>query len=239
MIHTMLKINLRTLIMFFMSLIAIESFQAQNTKDTELWTSVGVKYKANKQWSFELSEQLRLDNNSSEISEYFTELITSFSFSKQLKLAVGARFIRENDRKGKKQGYENHARFQTDITYKTSIKRLSVQLRARYQHKNELGKSEAEGDIPKSNVRFKFATEYNFSNWKLDPEFSTEIFYANSKNIENMFNRYRFTVGTSYKIPAFGKIKVFYRYQQQLNVIDPESTSIVGLKYVYTFDRKK
>ena len=40
-------------------------------QDFESWTSIALKFKAGKKWTFDLQEQLRLDNNSSEIKGFF------------------------------------------------------------------------------------------------------------------------------------------------------------------------
>ena len=112
--------------------------QSEDTDDLESWTSIGLKYKLNKKWSFGLEEQLRLDENISEVSKYFTELDAEYSISKSFDIGGGLRYIRNNDNKGNIQGYENHFRFHVDATYKHKINALSLKYRLRYQNKKLL-----------------------------------------------------------------------------------------------------
>ena len=213
--------------------------QSEDVKDLESWTSISLKYKLNKKWSFELEEQLRLDENISEIGEYFTQLNAEYSISKNFDIGGGLRYIRENDNKGNIQGYENHFRFNLDASYKHKINNFSIKYRLRYQNKNELGVSTDDGDYANQNMRFKTSVGYDIKNWKLDPKFSAEIFNHFEEGEDNGFSKYRLTLGTDYKIKHFGKIGLFYRMEKELNVELPETTNIIGLKYTYTLKNKK
>ena len=50
--------------------------QTGDNSDLQSWNTLGLEYEPNKKWSFGLEQQLRLDENISEISEYFTQLET-------------------------------------------------------------------------------------------------------------------------------------------------------------------
>lgn len=208
--------------------------QSEDTSDLESWNSLGLEYKLNKKWSFELEEQLRLDENISEIAEYFTQLETRYSITKKFDIGLGLRYIRENDNEGNVQGYENHFRYNVDALYKHKINDFTLKYRLRYQNKNELGVSSTDGDYAKQYLRLKAAVEYNFKNWKLDPKFAAEIFNRFENGDVDQYNKYRLTLGTDYKIKNFGKLGIFYRIEKDINVAIPETTNIIGLKYTYT-----
>ena len=208
--------------------------QSGDTSDLESWNSLGLEYKLNKKWSFELEEQLRLDENISEIAEYFTQLETRYSITKKIDIGLGLRYIRENDNEGNVQGYENHFRYNVDALYKHKINDFTLKYRLRYQNKNELGVSSSDGDYAKQYLRLKAAVEYNFKNWKLDPKFAAEIFNRFENGDVDQYNKYRLTLGTDYKIKNFGKLGIFYRIEKDINVAIPETTNIIGLKYTYT-----
>lgn len=212
--------------------------QSEDNSDWASWNTIGIEYKLNKKWSFGLEEQFRLKENFGTVDSYFTELSADYKLFKGFKLGAGIRYIRDNDTNGNIQGYENHFRFQIDAKYKHQINNLEIGYRLRYQNKNELGVSVDDGDYANQNIRFKTSLEYNFKNWKLDPVFSAEIFNKFQKEDDNGFNKYRLTLGTDYKIKNFGKLGVFYRYEKELNVDFPETTNIVGLKYIYSFKNK-
>lgn len=216
-------------------LFTITLFSQSENRDLEAWSSIGIVYKANKKWSFELEEQLRLKENVSIIDGYFTEVTTTYQPNKKIGLSLGARYIKNNDTQGNIQGYENHFRFHMDAFYKHKLKDFSLKYRLRYQNKNELGVSTADGDYPKQNIRFKTSFGYNIKNWKLDPEFSTEIFHLFEKNNTNGFNKYRINLGTSYKVKKIGKFGLYYQLEKEIMGNSPMSTDIIRFKYVYTF----
>lgn len=214
-------------------------FSQDNTEDLESWSAINLKYKLNKKWAFNLEGQLRLKEDASEVSEYFSEFGATYTLFKGFKLGTGFRYIKENDNVGNIQGYENHFRYNFDASYKHKINNLSLKYRLRYQNKNELGVSASEGDYAKQNIRFKTSLGYNINNWKLDPKFSAEIFNRFGKDADNQFSKYRLTLGTEYKLKKMGTIGLFYRIEKELNQTFPETTNIIGLKYIYTFKNKK
>lgn len=231
--------HLKQIFKVFLSLVLICSTsysQTRNAKDFEGWTTIGLEYKLNKKWNFEFEEQLRLKEDISEIDEYFTQLGIEYSVSKKVKIGGGVRYIRENDNKGKIQGYENHFRFQIDVSYKQKINALSFKYRVRYQNKNELGVGISEGDYANQHVRFKTSIGYNIENSKLKPKFSAEIYNHFEKSEEGGFDKYRLTIGTEYNLKKQGELNLFYRREKELNESIPKTKYIIGLKYVYKFE---
>ena len=85
--------------------------QDEDLTDWESWNSIGVKYKLNKKWSFSLEEHLRLKEDISEISRYFTQLGAQYKINKHFKVGAAARYISKNDNTGAVQGYENYFRY--------------------------------------------------------------------------------------------------------------------------------
>ncbi|MBU2950081.1 DUF2490 domain-containing protein [Tamlana agarivorans] len=208
--------------------------QNEDTKDLEGWSSIRLKYKLNKKWSFELEEQLRLDEDISEISGYFTQLSAEYTLIKNFKIGGGLRFTRVNDNEGKVQGYENYFRFQLDASYKHKINNFSLIYRFRYQNRNEFSVD----DYANQKLRLKAGIEYNIKNWKLDPKFSAEIFNRIGEADDRGFKKYRLTLGTDYKFEKLGTIGLFCRMEEELNETMPKTTNIIGLKYTYTIKNK-
>ncbi len=210
-------------------------------RDFETWSSLGVKMKLNKKWSFGLSEQLRLKSNSTIWDNYFTQLDAEYSGFGNFDLGVGLRYIKENDNTGKIQGTETHLRYQLDLGYKHKLDRFKLNYRIRYQNKSELGLDELTENFAVNKMRFKLGIGYNIKNWKLDPKISAELFYRTQENSESKFEKMRFTFGTSYDFKKFGEIKGFYRIEHELNPVlvgFPKTTHIAGLSYVYAFKIK-
>lgn len=208
-------------------------------RDFNTWSSIGLEYKFSPNWDIALEEQMRLKNNSSEVDQYFTELSINHDFGEHIFGGIGFRYIRENDNEGKIQGYENHIRFDFNLGYQHKINDFELKYRLRFQTKNELGISSEEGDYANNHLRFKTSVGYNIHNWKLDPVLSAEIFRHYEKGEINGFDKFRFSLGTSYKIKKIGKIGVSYLIEKELNTTYPFTTHIINLNYLYTFKNKK
>ncbi|MBT8318194.1 MAG: DUF2490 domain-containing protein [Lutibacter sp.] len=232
------KINNSTVLLSILLIVIITNFGYSQNSDLANWTTIALEYKLNKKWNFGIEEQLRLKEDISTIDKYFTQLNAEYSVSKKFTLGAGIRYIKENDTEGNIQGYENHFRFNADASYKHKINDFTLKYRFRYQNKNELGVSNSEGDYANQHIRFKTAIDYNFKNWKLDPEFSAEIFNHFEEGEKNGFDKYRLTLGTDYKFKKLGKISLFYRIEKELNKSIPKTTNIIGLKYTYTIHNK-
>lgn len=214
--------------------------QSNTSSDMLLWSSVGFDYKINKKIKLNLEQNLRLKNNITTRDEYFTEFAVDYELFKDFEVTAGFRYITENDDQGNIQGDEHHFRYQVDISYKYDYKRFTFSHRLRYQNKNELGISEAEGDIPSETLRFKTGIDYNIRKWKLDPKFDAEIFSRKQDNqllLSDMkATKYRFTLGTSYKIKKFGEFDFYYRIENDVNAHFDNRVEIIGVGYTYSLN---
>ncbi|SHH32615.1 Protein of unknown function [Wenyingzhuangia marina] len=225
------KIRLRPFFLLGMFLMSIYTY-GQDTivvRDMETWSSVGLKHKINKKWTALLEGELRLNNNSSEIKKYFGQFELEYSFSKHFEFSGGLRYTKENDNKGRIQGYRDHFRYNFDGVYKQKINDLSLKYRIRYQNSKELN----EDDKLKEIVRFKVDAEYNIKKWKLDPELSGELFRSVGSESNNQLESYRITLGTTFDIHKSAKMKLFYGFDNELNTEFPKAVSILGVKYIY------
>lgn len=216
-------------------LVTFTGFAKQGDEDFESWSSITLEYKPDKKWTFGVEGELRLKDNASLVDQYFGQLNIGYRLSKRFELGAGVRYIRNNDTRGKIQGYENHFRYHLDLSYRHRLGPLSFKHRVRYQSKNELGVSVAEGDYANRHIRFKTRLTYNIKRWKLDPVFSTELFYHVQEDQEAGFDKYRLTIGTNYKHKRLGKIGLFYRMEQTLNDFLSIRTHILMVKYTYVF----
>lgn len=222
-------------ILFFIFLpfaIFAQTEEKIRSQDLETWSALEFEYEITPKLSINLEEQLRLKENSSTIDSYFTELSGKYELWKDFSIGTGFRFIKSNDTNGKIQGYENHIRYQFDASYKHKIDKLELKYRLRYQNRKELN-----SDNPNEAItRLKLSLDYNFKNWKLDPELSGEIF---SPLNESQISKYRLTLGTSYKIGKNSKIKAFYGFENTTNTDNLKHSDIIGLSFKYTLKGKK
>lgn len=232
-LYTM-RINKRRMKVFLPFLVMLFSVwgYGQTTivvRDLETWTGVDLGYKLSDKWKTGFQGQFRLEDNSSEISQYFGQLNLSYIGYKNFEIGGALRYIVNNDNTGNVQGYENHFRFHLDGKYKHKINRFKLKYRIRYQTKNELGVE----DEAKKYFRFKAGTIYNIKKWKFDPELSGELFRSTGLEDENQLESYRLTLGTTFKVHKSAKVKLFYRFEKELNTNYPMATNIIGVKYKY------
>lgn len=202
--------------------------------DNEGWTSLEFLLKPTKMFRLSLRQEFRIEENFSEVDQYFTQLYLGIRPFKRAELGAGFRYIQNNDHTGKKQGYETHLRFHLDMKYAVKLSRFRVGVRLRYTNKNELERAEA--DCGKQHLRFKLRLKYNIRRWKLDPIFSSELFYALEEGPEAAgVDKMRFTIGTQYKLGAMGKIGLYYRYEIPIDQSNEEPSNIFLLRYEYAF----
>ncbi len=207
----------------------------EDLTDFRTWSALELQYERSEKLTFSLEGQLRLKDDAATVDQYFGELGASYKLPSNFRIGVGVRYIRDNDTNGRIQGYENHLRYHLDLSFRHKLDRFGLKYRIRYQHRNELGISSAEGDVARQRVRFKTTLGYNFKNWKLDPELSCELFNRFQQNGDsNGFDKYRISLGTSYKVKKIGRFSLLYRLEKEFNTTDPETVNILSFKYSYT-----
>ena len=206
-------------------------------RDFQTWSSATLAYKLNKKVKFGIGQELRLENNTSEVDKYFTEGFLKYKIAKPFTLGAELRFIRSNDNEGKIQGYENHLRHAINAQFKHDVNRFMLKYRLQYQSSKEMGQTASLSNDPTKKWRLKVGGEYNIKKWKLDPKLSGEIF--NTMGTSGGFSKIRGTIGTSYNTKKAGSISLFFRMEKELNKTYPQTTNVIGVNYQYTLKRKK
>lgn len=201
-------------------------------RDFETWSSINLKYKPTKKLKVNLSQQLRLKDNSTTLNAYFTQLGLDYKLADFVNIAAASRLITENDDQGKIQGKENHFRWQGDLEFNHDISRFLFKFRLRYQNKDELQKT---SDEIKKTTRFKLSSTYNIKDWKWDPTFSAEAFNGITNN--DGFYKMRYTLSTNFKLYT-GSLGLFIRTENELQGEYPKRTNILGIKYNFTIKKK-
>lgn len=222
----------------FVFLLITSSLTAQvDANDFGSWNSIGVDYTFKKKLKLAAEYNVRFKENASVLEERFSEVGLEYKIFKKIEIGSAVRFIDGNDTEGKRQGIRKYLRYHFDLSYKHKLYKFSMKHRFRYQNKNETGVSEAEGDIPRENIRFRTSIDYNFKKWPLDPEFDAEIFSRVSEDQKNQFSKYRLTLGTKYNWKKIGEFGINYRYEKSL--IDgnfPEDLNVIELRYRYSIN---
>ena len=232
-----MNIRIKAVLILLATLFCTSIIQSQNSnKDVALWTSVGVDYTFKKRLKFILEQHLRLKENMRTTDEYFTELTIEYEILKNFEIGLGGRHITENDNQGGKQGFENHFRYNVDLSFKYKIERFTVSHRLRYQNENHLGVSLSDGDVHRENLRFRTGLDYNIRKIPLEPKLDIELFNRFNSEEDINYNKYRFTFGLSYNLKKFGKFEAYYRFENDVNTTSPNRLEVWGLQYRYSIN---
>ncbi len=194
--------------------------KAQVVSDAKLWTGLSVTKKIN-DFEFSLNEEIRMDENISHIDKVFSEVGVQYKMIKGLYIAVNYRFGRDNDYET--VNYNIRHRIDLGITYKYKLNDFRFAFRTKVQTKNAL---------PNENSptfsRNKLSIKYKLKN-NLSPFIAYEFYYQ--FNEQNVINRTRFFLGSSYKVNKKNTIKLFYMYENKFNTKNLKHNHVYGVSY--------
>lgn len=198
-------------------------------KDAGLWTSVNFEAKLVKKLSLNISEELRFNENITELGAAFTDAGLSYKLNKHFQVAVNYRFIQ---RHRDDNYYSFRHRFYADIKYSYKIKPLELSIRTRLQEQiSDIGRA-SDGGVPEYWLRNKLNVK-----WDLDkpykPYISVELFSPLNYPRSIAFNGLRVASGVEYSFSKHHKIDIYYMIQKELNVSKPRTDFILGIGYFY------
>jgi len=202
--------------------------------DIEVWLKAGGKVDLSDKFEMAFEEQIRFDDDVNALKNFHTEIQLTFKPTKGLSLHAVSRYITRNDNSGSIQGFEDLFRYQLGASYKHELGQLRMKYRALYQHRNEVGISEAQGDIPEKFLRLRTSAVYKIKDWKYDPEVRIEYFNALNDEVGTN-NQIRFGFGTERDYKKFGELGFFYLFESSLGLNIKQLTHILSFKYTYTF----
>ena len=196
----------------------ISSYSQQN--DFQSWSSIRISKKVYKRTNFTVKEGIRFRENSSLISKNFTDLKISHRIKKtDFEVSVGYRFSNNFDLDFSS---ENIHRYYSDVISKYKYKRFKISFRDRVQYQgNTSGYS--------AFFRQKLDVSYNVRKTPFEPFLQFEFFV----NMDEEFEKLRYTIGFSHPIFKDLNADFFYRIQQTLNTDNPENMFILGTSLSY------
>lgn len=203
--------------------------------DTELWLKLAAEAQLADRLELGLEEQLRLDQNFSELKSYFTEVSLAYDLSKSIALLGRLRYTTRNDNSGATQGQFNFLRYQLGTRIKHEAGQFRFKHRLLYQRADQVDIRPDEGDIIVKYFRYRFETEYKIKNWAYDPLFSIEYFKAFENALDDRPDAIRLNFGTEDEIDNVGIFGIQYRYEWTINDIFPRANHIISLSYKYKF----
>lgn len=227
----MIKFRSLTIVFFLITLSSVEAFsQNERLKDFELWAKLAVEGRPTEKIKLGLEQQIRFDENASEVKNYFTELALNYDLTDNFAFLGRARFLTRNS-----QNRKNFFRYQLGVRLKHRSGQFRFNHRLLYQRRDEMGKSTDEGDIIIKYFRYRFKTEYKIKSWAYDPIITAEYFQGLANDLANPPNAIRIGVGTERNYDKIGTFGIAYRYDWTLNNDFKVARGIVALGYTYKF----
>ena len=196
----------------------LSAYSQQN--DFQSWSSIKISKKIYKRTNLSVKEGIRFRENSSLISKNFTDVKISHRIKKtDFEVSVGYRFSNDFDLDFSS---ENKHRYYSDFSSKYKYKRFKISFRDRVQYQgNASGFSTL--------FRQKLDVSYNVRKTPFEPFLQFEFFI----NMDEEFEKLRYTIGFSQPIFKDLNADLFYRIQQTLNTDNPENMFIIGTKLSY------
>lgn len=221
-------------LIFIFTFIAISGAQTfgqdERLRDFEVWAKLAIEGKPAERIKLGIEQQIRFDENASEVKNYFTELSMNYDLSEQFAVLGRARFLTRNS-----QDRKNFFRYQLGLRLKHRSGQFRFNHRLLYQRRDEMGKRANEGDIIIKYVRYRFKTEYKIKSWAYDPIITAEFFKGISSDFANPPNAIRLGIGTERSYDKIGTFGIAYRYDWSLNSEFKVGRYILALAYTYAF----
>ena len=204
-------------------------------QDLESWTAARFEYKLNKKLKFNIGYNLRLEHNSSQLNQHFTEFSANYKLHDFVSLNGELRYGLKLKNSGQTEQYMTFfyaSKFQYDFN------RFEINARIAYQNRNVLGSGITDLTEPQYVLRYRIGLDYNIKGWKLDPKFSYELF-RDTRITDPQFYKYRLRLGTEYSLKKAGEIDLFLAHERELNASYPLNATIIGATYTFSTKRKK
>ena len=187
-------------------------------RDFQSWYAFELDYNIFKKTQFSINNEVRLRENSTVYSRYFTDFSLKRKYNKYFSYAAGYRFLVDKD-----TNLEIKNRFYTDIYIKRNLlQRLNCNVRTRCQ---------TQGDTSgyKTKFRQKFKFNYDVKKIKLDLLVAFEYFYS----FEDKIEKFRYSFGFIKPLSKKVDLNLNYILQKEFNSTSPQPISILRCKFSY------
>lgn len=217
-------------LIFVFIIILIFNFQGYSQReDLGLWTSLGFDKSITNKLDLDFVQELRLNENISELETAFSDIGLSYELIKNIKLGLNYRFIQKRDLAS---FYNTRHRFYGDITLKYPIHKFELSLRTRFQYQYIQINSSEGGMLPENYMRNRLLISYDI-NKRLATYLTSEFYY--NMGFASEFDKIRYSAGLKYKLTQLSGINLYYLMQEEINEANPMREYIAGLAYTFSF----
>lgn len=190
----------------------------------------GVSKKFFKRLELGLTESVSLNNNSSTIDKFSSKADVSFAvIRKMFKVGVSYYAIAKNRHD---DFYLNH-RFQGYTNLKYDVNRFTFAWRSRYQMTYR-----PEKELEKQWINYwrnRLSVSAKMPKIALHPGVAAEMFLRTNNYKGNEISKMRYEFFLKYEFDKKNSLKLYYQYDDAMNVKNPKDVSNLGLAYQFSF----
>tara|TARA_B100000768_G_scaffold158197_1_gene156639 strand:- start:2128 stop:2775 length:648 start_codon:yes stop_codon:yes gene_type:complete len=194
------------------------------SQDFGTWTKIKLDFKINKKTSFTNKTELRTLDNSSKISQFYTQ----FSLNKKLNKKITTSFAWRLRILNKDYSYLLANRFHNDLNFKQKISDLSFYFRLRTQINFSPNSRNDLYERTRLKLKYKINKKIAFYIYE-------ELYFILSPSEKYFYNKTRFGTGIQYKLNKKTDLEIKYLKINDINVENPSSLNILGLKISHQF----
>ena len=193
-------------------------------QDFGTWTKINSDFKINKKTSFTNKTELRILDNSSQISQFYTQ----FSLNKKLNKKLSTSFAWRLRLLNKEYSFLLANRFHNDLNFKHKISDLSFYLRLRTQINFSPNSSNELYERTRLKLKYKINKKIAFYVYQ-------ELYFLLSPSDKYFYDKTRFGTGIQFKINKKTDLEIKYLKINDINVENPSSLNVLGLKISHQF----
>lgn len=199
-------------------------FSQDMSQDFGTWTKIKSDFKINKKTSFTNKTELRTLDNSSQISQFYTQ----FSFNKKLNKKLSTSFAMRIRLLNKEYSYLLANRFHNDLTFRHKISDLSLYFRLRTQINFNLNNSNEFYERTRLKLKYKINKKIAFYTYQ-------ELYFLLSPSERYFYDKTRFGIGIQYELNKKTDLEIKYLKINDINVENPSSLNVLGATVTIKF----
>lgn len=192
-------------------------FSQDMGQDFGTWTKINSDFKINKKTSFTNKIELRTLDNSSQISQFYTQ----FSLNKKLNKKLSTSFAWRLRFLNKEYSYLLANRFHNDLTFKHKISDLSLYFRLRTQINFSSNSTNEFYERTRAKLKYKINKKIAFYAYQ-------ELYFLLSPSERYFYDKTRFGTGIQYELNKKTELEIKYLKINDINVENPSSLNILG-----------
>ena len=224
----------RILIAISILIVSANSLFSQDMKvirDFRFIGKLGITKELFNSWEIGIESALKLEKDASRIDEIDFDLDVHYQPHSILVLGVGYRYAFNQK---KDSTYEQKQRLFGEAELNFKWERFKFEYRLRYQNVDDDFFQYVETAPAEHILRNRIQLNYNIPKSKLTPYFYSEL-YGNLEKGTQFAIKMKFALGFKYSLGKYGKVRLYYRIDRQLNDQYPFTYHSLGIGYRYKF----